>query len=270
MSRAEQQAKTAAEDFRRNHRLGRQPLGDLVALIERVTGYDVAIVSAASDEHGLTMRDPAREAVFIGVAATDHPMRQRSSLAHELGHVVFGDWSPPETLGPRTLEEVRADSFARHLLLPLEGVSGLLEERRQPTEADLSDIVQHFLVSPAIAAIAIRDAGYIDQATAERWMKRSTRQLATRYGWGDQYASLQATSATLRAPQGLLARAIEGYAEGVVTAQTIATLQGVDVDRVIAELEEAGVNPSSPEPIDLSAECLPPVEVDLSLLETMT
>ena len=101
-------------------------------------------------------------------------------------------------------------------------------------------------------------------------MKRSTRQLATRYGWGDQYASLQATSATLRAPQGLLARAIEGYAEGVVTAQTIATLQGVDVDRVIAELEEAGVNPSSPEPIDLSAECLPPVEVDLSILETMT
>ncbi len=38
MSYTEQQAKTAADDFRPNHRLGSQSLEDLLALIERVSG----------------------------------------------------------------------------------------------------------------------------------------------------------------------------------------------------------------------------------------
>jgi Zn-dependent peptidase ImmA (M78 family) len=57
-----------------HHRLGVQPMDDLA-------------------EHGLTMRDPRRNAVFIGVARTRNPMRQRSTLAHELGHVLFEDWA---------------------------------------------------------------------------------------------------------------------------------------------------------------------------------
>lgn len=90
---AEADGRTAAARFRREHRLGVQPLGDLVAIIEQATGIDVAILDAGPDEHGLTMRDPARDTVFIGVARTRNPMRQRSTLAHELGHVLFGDWA---------------------------------------------------------------------------------------------------------------------------------------------------------------------------------
>jgi Zn-dependent peptidase ImmA (M78 family) len=70
-----------------------QPLGDLVAVIEQATGIDVAVLDVGPDEHGLAMRDPARGTVFIGVARTRNPMRQRSTLAHELGHVLFGDWA---------------------------------------------------------------------------------------------------------------------------------------------------------------------------------
>ncbi|TFD20831.1 ImmA/IrrE family metallo-endopeptidase [Cryobacterium sp. TMT2-23] len=263
----EQQAKQAADEFRRNHRLGVQPLGDLVAFIEQTTGYDVAILDAEPDEHGLAMCDPVRGAVFVGVARSRNPMRQRSTLAHELGHLVFEGWNDEAEFEKRSPDEIRADAFARHLLIPIEGVKEFLGDRESASEADLAAVVQRYLVSPAIAAIAMRDAGYINQSTAQDWMRYRTPQIATRYGWSDHYAALQDDSDRLRAPQSLVARAVEGYAEGIVSAQVIATLRGVSVDAVLEDLEEAGVVPVQHEATDLSLEDFPDVDVDLSDLE---
>lgn len=258
---AEQQALRAAETFRQEHRLGAQPLGDLVALIEQTTGHDVAVLDVGPDEHGLTMRDPARGKVFIGVARSTHPMRQRSSLVHELAHVIFEDrWTDAAERSP---EEIRADAFARHLLIPAAGLEEFLGDARDASEALLSDVVQRFLVSPAIAAIALRDAGRVSPETATEWMKLGTRQLATRYGWRDHYAALQADSQRLRAPQGLLSRAIDAYEAGVLSAQAIATLRGMRVETVLSELEEAGVIPRRLDEADFELEELPDVDVDL-------
>lgn len=113
---AEQEGREKAEDFRRTHSLGFHPLGDLVALIEQTTGHDVAVLDAGADEHGLTIHDPERDITFIGVARTRRPMRQRSTLAHELAHAVFADWAASTDLSTRSSAEIRADSFARHLL----------------------------------------------------------------------------------------------------------------------------------------------------------
>ena len=263
----EQQAKQAANMFRKEHRLGVQPLGDLVELIEQTTGYDVAVLEGDEGEHGLTMSDPVRGAVFIGIARNRNPMRQRSTLAHELGHLLFEDWSGETEYGERSPEEIRADAFARHLLVPVEGVRELLGERDSLSEADLSAVVQRFLISPQVAAIAMRDALYISEATKGGWMKLWTPQLATRHGWTDHYAALQDDSNRLRAPQGLVARAVAGYAEGMVTAQTIATLRGVTVEVVLDELGEAGVTPIQREPVDADIDALPEVDLDLSGLE---
>src|SRR5260370_41157379 len=90
---AETEGSASAARFRQEHHLGVQPLGDLVAVIEQATGIDVAVLDAGPDEHGLTMRDPVRGTIFIGVARTRNPMRQRSTLAHELGHGLFEDWT---------------------------------------------------------------------------------------------------------------------------------------------------------------------------------
>jgi uncharacterized protein YndB with AHSA1/START domain len=59
-------------------------------------------------EHGLSMCDPATGRVVIAVATTPHPMRQRSSIAHELGHVVAGDLdrAVPLSPGERSPEEI--------------------------------------------------------------------------------------------------------------------------------------------------------------------
>lgn len=266
---AEAEGRAAANRFRQEHHLGVQPLGDLVAIIEQATGIDVAVLDVGPDEHGLTMRDPDRTAVFIGVARTRNPMRQRSTLAHELGHVVFEDWvdNGAGNWSDRTPEEVRADAFARHLLVPVEGLRALLGEPEPVAMSTLSALVQRFLVSPAIALIALHQAGYVDTATKRDWMALSAPQLAVRFGWSDQYRALQADSDQRRAPQRLLARAITGYAEGVLPAQAIATLRGITPEAAEAELREAGIEPTRPPVAWADAESLPAADVDLAALD---
>ena len=92
-------------------------------------------------------------------------------------------------------------------------IDEFLAGRETVIEADLSAIVQRFLVSPAIAAIALCQAGYIDATTKREWKMLTTSQLAIRFDWSDQYRALQIDAERRRAPQRLLARAIRGYAE---------------------------------------------------------
>ncbi|MFI7542917.1 ImmA/IrrE family metallo-endopeptidase [Actinoplanes sp. NPDC049599] len=258
----------AAARFRQDHRLGGQPLGDLVALIEQTTGIDVAVLDVGPDEHGLTMRDPKRDTVFIGVARSRKPMRQRSTLAHELGHVQFGDWAPDAgNWSDRSPAEIRADAFARHLLLPADGLLELLGDRRRASESTLSAVVQRFLVSPAIAAIAMHQAGYINPTTKQEWMALSTPQLAVRFGWSDQYHALQADANQRRAPQRLLARSVRGYREGVLSAQAIGTLRGIAPEAVEAELRAAGIVPAEHPIAWAEAAQLPDAQVDLTALD---
>ncbi|GAA2671008.1 MULTISPECIES: ImmA/IrrE family metallo-endopeptidase [Actinosynnema] len=265
---AENEGREAAERFRREHHLGVQPLGDLVALIEQTVKVDVAVLKAEPDEHGLMMRDPKHGSVFIGVASTENPMRQRSTLAHELGHVLFEDWESADAPVERQYAEDRAAAFARHLLVPLDGLVDFLGERRQVGLLTLSNVVQRFLVSPAIAAIALRQAGRIDEETEREWKEGVyTPQLATRFGWMDQYQALQGKSAGQRAPQRLLARAINGYLEGVLSAKAIATLRKVPVATVEADLREAGIVPADHVVEWADAADLPEVDVDLTELD---
>lgn len=264
---SENRASVQARSFRENHGLGVQPLGDLVALIEQSTCFDVTVLDAEDGEHGLTMRDPDRNKIFIAVARSTKPMRQRSSLAHELAHVIFGDWQG-EDLAKRSPEEIRADAFARHLLIPIEGIRQVLGQRDKVGEAELSEIVQRFLVSPALAAIALRDAGYISQAVASKWMHLTSPALAARYGWSDHYAALQQDSNTPRSPQKLLSRAVAGYVEGVVSAQAIATLRGLRVEQVEQELVDSGIVPVLHSAVEAKMEDFPTVDIDLSDLNS--
>ncbi|GAA1821764.1 ImmA/IrrE family metallo-endopeptidase [Actinomadura chokoriensis] len=266
---AEAEGRSAAERFRRDHHLGVLPLGDLVAIIEQASGIDVAVLDVGPDEHGLTMRDPARGAVFIGVARTRRPMRQRSTLAHELGHVLFADWADNGACdwSKRTPAEIRADAFARHLLVPVEGLRAFLGDQESVPQSVLSRVVQRFLASPQIAAIALHQAGYIDDGKKREWMMLSTPTLAVRYGWIDQYHALQADSDRRRAPQRLLARAIRGYAEGVLPVQAIATLRGITTEAAEADLLDAGIAPTERPVAWADPNELPDVDVDLAGLD---
>lgn len=265
----EDEARTAAQRFRTEHHLGHQPLDDLIVVIEQTTGFDVAVLEAPANEHGLTIRDAQRDIIFVGVARTQNPMRQRSTLAHELAHIIFQDWDSLEPLSKRTRQETRADAFARHLLIPSAGITEVLGEQDTLSEHHLSALVERFQVSPAIAAIALHVCGHIDTPTKERWQTFSTRQLATRYGWLDYYRGLQNQSDMPRPPRRLLARAIEGYVQGVVSLQTVATLRGIPAEQVEQEFIDANIFPQINAVPSINVTDLPNITLDLSDLDEL-
>ncbi|NEA36260.1 ImmA/IrrE family metallo-endopeptidase [Streptomyces sp. SID13031] len=300
---AEDQGRTRAEEFRAEHRLGHVPLPDLVSLIELTQDIDVAVLDADPDEHGLTMRDPVRDVVVVAVARTRSPMRQRSTLAHELGHVLFGDFglSKAGEWDKRSPQEIRADAFARHLLVPLEGLGPVLADRspgesgaagadavvRSPTGelmqievkrhrgrervslSELSALVQRFKASPSLVAIQLNKVGLISPARKSEWMALSTRNLASRFGWSDLYEGWQQESASRRAPQRLLSRAIQGYVANVVSLQAVARLRGLPVEQIAAEFEDAGIIPDAVEPVPPPAAADNRPDTDFSDLDAL-
>lgn len=273
----ESQARAAADQFRRDHGFGLAPLGDLVALIELTLGVDVAILAAPPDSHGMTLRDPERDVVMVAAARTRNPMRQRSTLAHELAHIVFNDYAEPRASGwgRRDPEEVRADNFARNLIVPLGDLGEVAADVSQhgPSElSTLSALVQHFLASPAIVAIQLANAGMISEELKTEWVATMTApKLAGKFGWADQYRLMQHESHARRAPQRLLARAVDGYTRGIVSVAYIARLRGMGVAEVEAEFAEQGIEPISDDSGENLEALLPPEQplTDVSDLDAL-
>lgn len=250
MTRYEDLARAAAGKFRDENGLGIAPVADLVALIEQTQNADVTVLCVESDdEHGLTMVDPQRNAVIVAVASSASPMRWRSTLAHELGHLVFDDHAEgqPTSLAESSPTEERAQSFARHLLLPVAALERYVDKRGPLTLSVFSDLIQRYQISPAMAAIQLRDAGYLDDDRYVSWSRMFTPSLAARFGWMDQYRALQGESGQRRAPQRLLARAVAGYVAGLITIDTVAGIRGIPVPDLEAEFKNAGITPADPD-----------------------
>lgn len=243
MTRNEQVARHRAETFRAEHGLGARPLGDLFELVHTALGCDVLAIDADEVEHGLSMLDPKTGRIAIAVATSTHPMRQRSSIAHEVGHVVAGDLlaRTPPAPGTRGPAEIQADAFARHLLLP---VSALRARYGAPSrsgaagvgEADLAAVVQEFEVSPSLATIQFREADLIRPRMREAWAPLTTASLAVRYGWLSQYRALSAGSSRSRAPQALMRRAVEGYHRGMIDIIELASWHELPPEQLLEAL----------------------------------
>ena len=157
-------------------------------------------------------------------------MRQRSTLAHELGHLclqtVTNTRDASRVWEKSDSEETAANSFARHLLAPREDIKKRLAGIQDIEEEVLSDLVQAYEVSPQVIAIQLRELGFISSEECRTLSKLRTPQLAERYGWGGKYRGMAQMSNTPRPPQSLLARAMEGYQKGILSPSYIARLEG--------------------------------------------
>lgn len=260
----------AAEQVRAEAGLGGQPVPSVERVIEAVTGAGVMRVPATRPGHGMTMRHGDR--ILVAVSCTPHPMRLRSTLAHELGHIRLDTIDRPidaEAWSTREPAEIQADAFARHLLLPRESAARFAEGRPRDKRL-LSDLVQEYRLSPTMAAIQLRESGVIGLQVSEEWARLSTRQLATRFGWDDEYRILAAAAQNPCAPQRLLARAVEGYRMGLVEPALIARLRGIpNVTEIVASLASEGIEvegmdlPPVPRPPDTGRRLhSPPVDAN--------
>lgn len=244
----EAEASKRAHEIRKQTGLGLAPIGDMVQFFESL-GHDIAVIEISDeDSHGMTASDPVSGAVFTVVATTKNPVRQRSTIAHELGHIIFDEWHQDENgadYASRNVSEKRADTFARHLLIPEEAIKDFFE-RNGCTDVSLRDfsaLVQAFQVSPMMAAIATYNAGLIKKSEKEQFGGYSTFKLAQLFGWADQYRQWQQASTAKKAPQRLLQRAVSAYQQGVLSAQSVANLRGLPVATVLADFKEADIEP---------------------------
>lgn len=241
------QGRAAAAGIRTLHGLGSGPIADIDELIEQVTGIDVVHRDLGSVS-GFCAVDPDRGTaiVLVGTGAGETAERQRFTAAHELAHLVFpGD---PRHQAPiaqvRPPYEVRADEFARHLLIPLDGVLSWLQanEVAEVTEAELAGLANTFRVSPEVGFIQLRTLG-LPPVGLSRDSLPTGRQLAYRHGWGSAYDLAQSVARTQRPPVRIVDRATRAYESGKLGLPPLARLLGLSLEDARSALSEAGVLP---------------------------
>lgn len=239
--------RAAAEQVREALGFGNAPIADLVESVEHLTGVDVGTMPLPSGVSGICATDPERTTSVVLVNSTDVAERQRFTLAHELGHLLFGDKTHVDAVdGDRSAREVLCDEFARHLLLPQGGVQAWLSHAVDATgpprvdERIMALLARHFGASPEATRIQLDRMGLLPSEFKDAGLP-SGRRLAYRYGWGPQFDSDQAAAGQPRVPRRILDRAIEAYREGNLGIGALAKLQDRSVAQIEQALDDAGV-----------------------------
>lgn len=149
-----------ANDVLKAHWDGKLPVNPLV-IAERM-GIEVRASSPLAIESGhYRYRDGFP---LITYNPNEAPVRQRFTLAHEIGHHVHGDIDAPrdtsEQFNSRSRDprEVAANRFAAALLMPAALVKHLVREKRI---ADLARLAKSFGVSTAAMEFRLKDIGLI-------------------------------------------------------------------------------------------------------------
>lgn len=228
-----------AQRFRRQHQLALGPIERIEHLTELVDA-DLLITDLPDKVDALTVQDPASRNIVIGVATSGIPFRQNFSLAHEVGHIYAGDLTNAANLNPclNYDAEKRADSFAAHVLCPLESLEEQLEGHDPSTAEALSHIVQRYKISPRVALNQLRRAGLITPSRAtELGRTWSAPSLASRFGWRDEYDVEVARASTPRPAPRIVADATQAYLSGEVSAEAVALARGISPQQVREELD---------------------------------
>jgi len=246
-SNVQERGRAAAEQVRAALGLGSGPIADLVEAAEHLTGADVGTLPLPSGVAGICATDPARATSVVLVNSTDVAERQRFTLAHELGHLLFGDKTHVDAIDDdRSPREVLCDEFARHLLIPEEGVRAWLGHtaktggKPRVDERIMALLARHFGASPEATRIQLDRMGLLPHDLKDVGLPTG-RRWAYRYGWGPQFDSDQAAAAQSRVPRRILDRAIEAYREGKLGIGALAKLQDRSVSQIEQALTDAGV-----------------------------
>jgi Zn-dependent peptidase ImmA (M78 family) len=103
----------------------------------------------------------------IGVNSKQHPVRQRFSISHELGHYLLGhDQSHiiDDTFDEPTNKEREANEFAAELLMPI----GILKKDITEKKWDIPSLAKYYEVSEQAMSIRLLETGLINKIKAPK------------------------------------------------------------------------------------------------------
>lgn len=256
--------------------LGDECVEDLPGLAARF-GLDVSTQPLPENLHGLLVTDTRRDGVGSATAVAllngyDTHGRRRFTLAHELGHLLFGDGSlviadykpeykkraggTDERWTPESLVELRADNFAKHLLAPDAGLRAVAAELGAPGADKLAWAVRLMVEVSVRFGISFESAGY--RANDVGLLSDEERAAADRVGAhrafidagrAEERNEVLATAAGVEPPSALLAQALTAYQSEMLGLKPLATLYDLatadELEGLRAQLRDAGWAPES-------------------------
>lgn len=224
-----------------------EPVADLLTVVEKDLGIPVLVEQFGEARvAGVLLRHPDGER-FIGINADHHVVRQRFTLAHELGHVELGHQprvdAAADVFGQgRNPQEVEANYFAAEFLAPRPAVVAWLEEQ-DITEAEEPTIVARlalfFGISFPTACYRLERAGVISGRAKDRLaaeLKETGPELArlhTSDRLMDSLETLWQRQEYPRTPRQTVALAEDARSKGLLDedeyAEIVATVPGLDL-----------------------------------------
>jgi len=218
------EAERAATKFRREAKLGEGPVGDLGQVCEMFGLYTWAPALGRSGPDGACVEVEAhgRVAAVTVINGDADSGRRRMTLAHELGHWLFGDAYDAQA---GLDAEKRIDSFAIHFLGPRSGVTRVWREHSERSTRDRALIVGvEFRLSWTAMIGQLRNLDLITHKERERLASDEPKRgdyLRLGLSWPDELAAPYLSPV-------YVAACLNGYTAGDLTAaRTIELLHGL-------------------------------------------
>ena len=164
-----------AEHARERLRLGLEPIDSLRGLAEERLGIPIIQVKLPTAIAGATVSAHGQRGIVLNTAGRNSNVWiRRTTLAHELGHILF---DPEEELSnvrvdsydevarnaehgdlPRDVVEQRANAFAVEFLAPSEGVKSLVPSPASVSATSIAEVMSVFGIGPAAARFHVGNA----------------------------------------------------------------------------------------------------------------
>lgn len=227
-------ARTVAGALRGLWGLGLEPIADMTELLEK-NGIRVIEVSEPSDRFdGCQLQEMP---VIVMNGRPDRPVtRKRFTLAHELGHLVLGDWFI--ALAEKALEKCM-NTFASEFLFPAKALKAFFGlHRTSVTIEELSSAKLRYGISICAIVYAMHDLGIIDDQAFRRFHTQTLPRWRSGRGTPVQEPDDARVNSQYREkPERFDRLVMRGIAEGVLSLSRAAGLLG----RSISELRREAV-----------------------------
>lgn len=202
-------------------------LPELIKVVEEKFGVQVVVYPLPDQCDGLSYVEGDFRLIVLGTS--NKPFRQRFTLGHELGHILFGDCrhgviQEQVQFDGQDSTEVEANAFASLLLVPERDIRSFLDGADPIDKFD--ELVMHFQVSPSAMVIALRKFSMITSAGAEAVRGRRSRQSAMASGQGARYGELAGVASAIRPAWAIVHRLLEAYSDGQITLFPVADVLG--------------------------------------------
>jgi Zn-dependent peptidase ImmA (M78 family)/transcriptional regulator with XRE-family HTH domain len=216
---------------------------EFIGHLEERFGVDVATVNDLPPGcDGLSFQDESLRLILL--AATPNWTRKRFTLAHELGHLLWGDAEDKiltESVSPGAETEYvekRANSFAGALLMPEETMLSFIDER-SIDEHLFHELVMKFKVSPSAMTARLSQLGQITRGEAAQLRSFGTQQSAQALDRAAEAIEEGSAAQVRMSPKNMTIAFINAYFAGEVGTRPLESLTGLTAKELRSVLDVA-------------------------------